>query len=39
MKNIDSRVITDIAERIEQLITNARVNVARTVNITEVITK
>ena len=39
MKNIDSRIITDIAERIEQLITNARANVARTVNITEVITK
>ena len=39
MKNIDSRIITDISERIEQLITKARANVARTVNITEVITK
>ena len=35
----DSHIIADIAERIERLITNARANVARVVNITEVITK
>ena len=39
IQNIDSHIIADIAERIERLITNARANVARVVNITEVITK
>lgn len=39
IQNIDSHIIVDIAERIERLITNARANVARVVNITEVITK
>ena len=39
IQNIDSHIIADIAERIERLITNARTNVARAINITEVITK
>lgn len=38
-KSINSNVIANVAERIEQLITNARTYVAQTVNITEVITK
>ncbi len=37
--NIDNHIITDVAERIERLIADARAHVARTVNITEVITK
>lgn len=39
IQNIDSHIIADVAERIERLITDARANVARAVNITEVITK
>ena len=38
-KNIDKHVIANVAERIERLITDARAHVARSVNITEVITK
>lgn len=38
-QDIDNHLITDIAERIERLITEARANIARAVNITEVITK
>ncbi|WP_373850621.1 DUF1016 N-terminal domain-containing protein, partial [Bacteroides heparinolyticus] len=38
-QNIDSRIIADVAERIERLITDARAHVAQAVNITEVITK
>jgi Uncharacterized conserved protein len=38
-RNIDGHIIVDVAERIERLITNARANVARAINITEVITK
>lgn len=37
--NIDNNIITDVAERIERLITDARKHVARSVNIAEVITK
>ena len=37
--NIDNTTITDVVERIEQLIVDARVHVVRSVNITEVITK
>lgn len=37
--NIDKRIIVDVAERIERLINDARANIARSVNITEVITK
>lgn len=37
--NIDNNIITDIAERIERLINDARSHIARSVNITEVITK
>ncbi len=39
MQNIDSHIIVDVAERIERLIVDARENIARAVNITEVITK
>lgn len=39
IQNIDSHIIADITERIGRLITNARANVARVANITEVITK
>lgn len=39
MQNMDKSIIVDIAERIERLITGARTHVARSVNITEVITK
>ena len=39
MLNINDSIVADIAERIERLITEARTNVARTVNLTEVITK
>lgn len=39
IKNIDSRVIINVAKRIERLITDARTNVARVVNLSEVITK
>lgn len=39
IQNIDSHIIADVAERIERLITNARANVARAVNIEEVIAK
>lgn len=39
MKNINNSIVVDIAERIERLITDARAHVARSVNITEVITK
>ena len=38
-KNIDKHLIANVAERIERLITDARAHVARSVNITEVITK
>ncbi len=37
--NIDKDIITDVAERIERLITDARAHVARSINIAEVITK
>ena len=39
MQNISDSIVINIAERIERLITDARVNVARTVNLAEVITK
>lgn len=39
IQNIDSHIIADVVERIERLIKDARTNVARTINITEVITK
>ena len=39
MKNINNSIIVDIVERIERLISDARAHVARSVNITEVITK
>lgn len=39
MENINNSIIVDIAKRIERLVTDARARVARTVNITEVITK
>ena len=39
IQNVDKRIIADVAERIEHLINNARANVARSINITEVITK
>lgn len=39
IQNIDSHIIADVVERIERLIMDARANVARTINITEVITK
>lgn len=39
IKNIDSRIIINVAKRIERLITDARTNVARVVNLSEVITK
>lgn len=39
IQNIDSRIIADVAGRIERLIAEARVNIARTVNTAEVITK
>lgn len=39
MQSIDNNIITDVATRIERLITDARANVARAVNLTEVITK
>ena len=38
-KNIDKNIITDVAERIERLIADARTHIARSVNIAEVITK
>ncbi len=39
IKDIDSRIIIDVAERIERLITDARTNVARVVDISEVVTR
>ena len=39
IQNIDNTIIADVATRIERLITDARANVARAVNLTEVITK
>lgn len=36
---MDEKIVVDVAERIERLITDARAHVARSVNITEVITK
>ena len=39
MQTIDNRTITEVAARIERLVTDARDNVARAVNISEVITK
>ena len=39
IQNIDSHIITDVAERIERLIADARAHIGRTVDITEVITK
>lgn len=39
IQNIDKRVVADSAERIEHLINNARENVSRSINITEVVTK
>lgn len=39
MQNVNNSIIVDVAERIERLITDARTHIARSVNITEVITK
>lgn len=39
MKYVNNSFVADIAGRIERLITNARTNVVRAVNFTEVITK
>ncbi len=39
VQSIDSHIITNIAERVERLIVVARTHVAKTINITEVITK
>ena len=39
MQNIDNNIVADVATRIEKLITDARANIARAVNLTEVITK
>ena len=39
IKNIDSRIIIDVTERIERLIMDARTRVARVVNISEVVTR
>ena len=39
LQHIDNHIITDVATRIEKLITDARANVARAVNLAEVITK
>ena len=39
MQSIDNNIIADVATRIERLITDARANVARAVNLAEVITK
>ncbi len=39
IQNIDQHIIIDIAERIEQLIKDARLHIRRTVDISEVITK
>ena len=39
IQNIDSHIIVDVAERIEQLVADARAHIGRTVNITEVVTK
>ncbi len=39
IQNIDNHIITDVAERIERLIADARAHIARSVNIAEVITK
>ncbi len=38
-KHIDKNLITDVAERIERLIADARAHVARSINVAEVITK
>lgn len=38
-QNIDNNIVADIAARIERLIIDARANVARSVNLAEVITK
>lgn len=39
IQSIDSHFIAEVAERVERLIIAARTNVARTINLTEVITK
>ena len=39
IQNTDNNIIADVAARIERLITDARANVARSVNLAEVITK
>ena len=39
VQNMDKRVVANVAERIVHLINNARANVVRSINITEVITK
>ena len=39
IQNIDNNIVADIAARIERLIIDARANVARSVNLAEVITK
>lgn len=39
IQNIDNIIVADVAARIERLITDARANVARSVNLAEVITK
>lgn len=38
-QNIDNNIVADIAARIERLIIDARANVARSINLAEVITK
>lgn len=39
VQNMDKRIVANVAERIVHLINNARANVVRSINITEVITK
>ena len=39
IQNIDDNIVADVAAHIERLITDARANVARSVNLAEVITK
>ena len=39
IQNIDDNIVANVAAHIERLITDARANVARSVNLAEVITK
>lgn len=39
IQNIDNSIVADVAARIEKLVTDARTNVARAINLTEVVTK